>query len=143
MENITEPTNPMLDAAERYIENINWSPEATEMEKALVAGNVRAFVQSLGKTLPAASPYSVAKNGTRRKMFPIATDILRQMITEGAEVRYRITQGLPADAKILDVCPDIFNIGSVTLLVQSESFDELKDGDQYPMGHDINAETIA
>lgn len=143
MEKPIEPQNPILDAAERYIQEIEWTQDATETEKALVVGNIRAFVRSLGGHIPAASPYSVKRDGTRRKIYPIATDILRQMLTQDAEVKYKITKGLPADAKILDVCPDIFNIGSVSLLVESETFDEIKIGGQYPTDQGITAETIS
>ncbi len=143
METPTQPKNPMVEAAERYIENMQWSQDATDHEKSLVKGNLMGFVSSLGGQIPAVSQYSVKQAGTRRKIFPISTEILRQMITEGNEVKYRIIKGLPADAKILDICPDIFNLGSASLLVESESFDMITEGGQYPMGHDITAETLA
>lgn len=143
METPSQPKNPMIEAAERYIENMQWSQDATDHEKSLVKGNIMGFVSSLGGHIPAASQYATKRDGTRRKIFPISTEILRQMITEGAEVKYKITQGLPADAKILDICPDIFKMGMASLLVESESFDEVAQGGQYPIGHDITAETIA
>lgn len=85
---------------------------------------------------------STQKTGSRRKMFPLSLKMLGYLFTEGDENHYRVLTGLPKNAVIIDLCPDFLRSGQATILVESDSFDEVKEGDQYPMGGVITFKNI-
>lgn len=68
------------------------------------------------------------KNKFRK--IPLSAVMLAELFMEG-EHHFNILQGLPADAKIMNVQIS-FDLKKVILLVWSDSFDEIKEGEQVP-----------
>ena len=58
-------------------------------------------------------------------------NVLELRRPDGKVNRVRVLSGIPADAKVLSAHADYFRQG-IYLLVEHDSFDEVKDGEYYP-----------
>jgi hypothetical protein len=72
-------------------------------------------------------------SSTRRKIFKMSLHEFTHIFKTGQELHYKVEKGFPEDARVVDLCPDIFNGNTISLLVESESFDEIEEGKPYPM----------
>lgn len=70
----------------------------------------------------------------RRKALRISAQMFAQMFKQGARVAFEVeSSGLPADARIVEARLDLFDYpDTLALLVESETFGELAEGQLYP-----------
>ena len=73
------------------------------------------------------------KKSLRRKIFKLSLQDFTHIFKTGKEIKYYVDKGFPEDARVVDVCPDIFTSGIVSFLVESDSFEEVQEGKPFPM----------
>lgn len=78
----------------------------------------------------------------RYKIYEISVDYLKEIFTEGTEVRFKIVEGLPLDAKLIDFTKKQGSLDTLQLLIESETFEEIPKGHPFPIGEPLVAETI-
>jgi hypothetical protein len=67
----------------------------------------------------------------RRKVVRLGLSFLKQFFTDGPHAYSVIRDGLPEDARILNVRMD-FSCRHIDLLVESDSFEPILEGSSYP-----------
>lgn len=67
----------------------------------------------------------------KRKIFKISLPYLLEFFCTGADHRFKVLNGFPDDAKIIDIRFDGFS-NSASILIESKSFDTLIEGRPIP-----------
>jgi len=67
----------------------------------------------------------------RRKVLRIASQFLPMLLNQGFHAYRVVSDSLPSDARVVN-CMMNFNLHSFSLLIESESFPEVPEGESYP-----------
>jgi len=77
----------------------------------------------------------------KQKIFKLGLKDLADFMRHGFSHHFKVIQGLPADARIIAVRVDQFSNGrALEVLVESDTYPEVKEGDPIPAGDDVLAQ---
>ena len=68
----------------------------------------------------------------RYKRVAVTNQFFLGIMVEGNSYNFQVTKGVPKNTRVISVHPDISRIGVVEVVVEHESFPDLKEGDEIP-----------
>lgn len=92
--------------------------------------------------MPKTNAGADSKAGSRRRIYVLDLEHLTRILRQ--DNRCMVKKGIPSDAVIVDMAPDILKTGKVSVLVEHESFNEVDENGQYPIdGEGIEIESYS